>query len=409
MIRATYSDFITAEDGRIVRHVVASWGATRTHGKGELEVYRMDDEGHEKVRCLCFMPICGYMVEPAAPKEWFNPNINCGAFRNGDICYRTWGYSIDDAERDRILAVYPDFKWTLQKDTHHHSPAYVMRLLIAWKKDHRTELLVGAHLDNLVANGNFLRMKNERRKAVLAFIRKTPGAERWTLSKILFVMHGHTPEEYDEWRQFRSSYGTGCAFDVFKYLDGNRFSLDMYRDYIGTAERCGHDVKDHYWKFPKELKKTHDKVMKEWENIQRARRLAEKAAATKREKEKKKNFEKVICKWIGKKVRKNGLVVSIPVDIKSVQHQAKILNQCLVSADYIGKMADRRCLLVFIATREGAPVATAEIMPSGKVGQFYGDEACRDVEKMKPGKKAQEALDAWLQKFKPRWKIKEAA
>ena len=404
MIRATYSDFITTEDGRIVRHVVASWGATRTHGEGELEVYRMDDEGHEKVRCLAFMPIGGYMVEPQAPREWAKPIMNCNAFRNGDICYRTGGYSIDDAERDRILAVYPDFKWTLQKDTHHHSPAYVMRLLIAWKKDNRTELLVGAHLDNLVANGNFLRMKNERQKAVLAFIRSTPGAERWTLNKVLFVMNGHTPEEYNTWICFRGTYGWGCAFDVWKYLDGDAVALSLYCDYIRIAESCGHDIKDRYWKFPKDLKKAHDKVMKEYDRTMEARRLAEKAAATKREKEKKKNFEKVAVKWSKKKVRKNGMVVAIPGDIQTVRHQAKKLHQCLETCDYIGKMAERRCLLVFITTREGAPVATAEILPSGKVGQFYGDEGGRNIDKMKPGKKAQEALDAWLKKFKPKWR-----
>ena len=404
MIRATYSDFITTEDGRIVRHVVASWGATRTHGEGELEVYRMDDEGHEKVRCLAFMPIGGYMVEPQAPREWAKPIMNCNAFRNGDICYRTGGYSIDDAERDRILAVYPDFKWTLQKDTHHHSPAYVMRLLIAWKKDNRTELLVGAHLDNLVANGNFLRMKNERQKAVLAFIRKTPEAERWTLAKILFVMQGRTPEDYDAWQRFCTDWGTCCAFDVFKYLNGYRAGLHMYNDYIRMAKRAGHDVKDRYWKFPKELKKAHDKVMKEVERIEAAERLARKKEASRREREKRANFEKVVGKWSKKKVRKNGMVVAIPGDIQTVRHQAKKLHQCLETCDYIGKMAERRCLLVFITTREGAPVATAEILPSGKVGQFYGDEGGRNIEKMKPGKKAQEALDAWLKKFKPKWR-----
>lgn len=105
-----------------------------------------------------------------------------------------------------------------------------------------------------------------------------------------------------------------------------------------------------------------------------------------------------------KTLRKNGFVVSIPDSIKTVIKQAKVLHQCLVSADYIGKMADRRCLLVFISTKEGAPVATAEILPSGKVGQFYGDERARDINKTKPGKKAQEALDAWLKKFKPKWR-----
>lgn len=406
MIRASFTDYITAQCGKVVRYVLASWPATRTHSDGSIEVYRIDEDGKEEIRHLDYRPITGYLVDMDFEDDrWYNISGNCRAMRTGSICFSG---QISKKEAADMVKIHPEFKYTLQKAGTLY-PAAAMRLLIAWKKDHKTELLVGAHLDNLVANGNFLRMKNERQKAVLAFIRKTPGAERWTLSKILFVMHGHTPEEYDEWRQFRSSYGTGCAFDVFKYLDGNRFSLDMYRDYISTAERCGHDVKDHYWKFPKELKKAHDKVMKEWENIQRARRLAEKVAATKREKEKKKNFEKVVCKWIGKKLRKNGMVVSIPRDIQTVRVQAKKLHQCLVSNDYIGLMADRRCLLVFITTKEGAPVATAEIMPSGKVGQFYGDEACRDVEKMKPGKKAQEALDAWLKKFKPKWKIKEAA
>lgn len=401
MIRASFTDFIKVEDGIVVRYVVASWPATRKRERGSVTVYRIDDEGTEKVRYLDYRPICGYMVDlDFADDSWYNVSGSCRALRTGaNVC----SSPLTEKETRGILTVYPEFKWTLQK-AGQVNPAQAMKLLIAWKKDNRTELLVGAHLDNLVANGNFLRMKNERQKAVLAFIRKTPEAERWTLSKILFVMHGHTPGEYDAWRQFRSSYGTGCAFDVYRYLDGYKFALDMYRDYIATAQRCGHDVKDHYWKFPKDLKKAHDKVMKEWENIQRARRLAEKAEATKREKEKKKNFEKVVGKWIRKKVRKNCMVVSVPADIQAVRVQAKKLHQCLESCDYIGKMAERKCLLVFITTKEGAPVATAEILPSGKVGQFYGDELSRNAEKMKPGKKAQEALDAWLKKFKPRWR-----
>lgn len=401
MYHAEFTDFITVEDGKVVRYVEARWPATKTHTAGNVTVYRIDDDGKEQVRYLDYRPMCGYMVDLEFEDDsWYNVSGSCRALRTGANVFSS---PLTEKETRGILTVYPEFKWTLQK-AGQVNPAKAMKLLIAWKKDHRTELLVGAHLDNLVANGNFLRMKNERQKAVLAFIRKTPEAVRWTLSKILFVMHGHTPKEYNDWMSFRCSYGTGCAFDVFKYLDGNRHALDMYNDYIRMAKRAGHDVKDPYWKFPKELKKAHDKVMKEVERIEAAERLARKKEATRREREKKANFEKVVGKWIRKKVRKNGLVVSIPVDIKSVQHQAKVLHQCLVSADYIGKMADRRCLLVFIATREGAPVATAEILPSGKVGQFYGDERSRESEKMKPGKEAREALDAWLHKFKPKWR-----
>ena len=401
MIRAQFTDYITVQDGMVVRYVEARWPETKTRLAGHVTVYRINDLGMEQVRYLDYRPICGYMVDLDFEDDtWFNVSGTYRALRTGaNVC----SSPLTDQETQAILMVYPEFKWTLQK-AGKVNPAQAMKLLTAWKKDPRTELLVGAHLDNLVANGNFLRMKNERQKAVLAFIRKTPEAERWTLAKILFVMHRHSPEEYDGWQRFRSSYGLGCAFDVFKYLDGNRHALDMYNDYIHTAERCGHDIKDDYWKFPKNLKKAHDKVMKEYNRIQEARRLAEKAAATKREREKKKNFEKVVGKWLKKKLRKNGLVVSVPEDLKIVHRQAKILHQCLESCDYIGKMAEERCLLVFVATREGVPVATAEILPNGKIGQFYGDELSRDAEKMKPGKKAREALDAWLDKFKPRWR-----
>ena len=34
-------------------------------------------------------------------------------------------------------------------------------------------------IGRLIANGNFLRMRNDRQKAVLSFIRKTPGSECW--------------------------------------------------------------------------------------------------------------------------------------------------------------------------------------------------------------------------------------
>ena len=400
MIRASFSDYIAIKDGKVVRYVLASWPATRTHDRGNIEVYKIDEDGNEKVRYLDYRPISGYMVDLDFNDDtWYNISGCCKALRTGSNVH---SMPLTEDETAYILKVHPEFKWTLQK-AGTITPAKAMKLLTAWKKDHKTELLVGAHLDNLVANGNFLRMKNERQKAVLAFIRKTPGADQWTLSKILFVMHGHTPKEYNDWMSFRCSYGTGCAFDVFKYLDGNRHAFDMYLDYIRTAERCGHDIKDNYWKFPKDLKKAHDKVMREYDRIVEARRMAEKAAATKREREKKKNFEKVVGKWLKKTLRKNGFVVSIPGDIKTIQKQAKKLHQCLVSCDYIGKMADRRCLLVFISTKDGVPVATAEILPSGKVGQFYADE--RDRYNMKPDKKAQEALDAWLKKFKPKWRM----
>jgi hypothetical protein len=90
-----------------------------------------------------------------------------------------------------------------------------------------------------------------------------------------------------------------------------------------------------------------------------------------------------------------------------VDKHAKALHQCLVYADYIGKMARQRCLLVFIADSAGKPVATAEILPGGKLGQFFADELDRDYDKMKPSADAEKALSKWLKKFeKSKVKIK---
>ena len=404
MIRATYSDFITAEDGRIVRHVVASWPATRTHAEGELEVYRMDDEGGEVVRCLCFMPIVGYMVEPSASREWFPPNINCGAFRNGEICYRTAGYSISERERERILDIYPDFKWTLAKDTHHHSPAYVMRLLMSWKRNPKTELLVAARLDKLVGNGNFLRMREEKQKAVLAFIRQNTEAAGWTLRQIQFVMQGRTAEEYRRWVDLCGMWGY-YPFEACRRYGFDHAALKLYQDYIGMAKECGHDMADPYWKWPKDLKKAHDKVMREVRLVREARRLEQKAAEKKAEAQKAKKFEAFAKKFSLKVSRAAGFTAYVPADIKTVSRQAKALNQCLIYCDYIGKMATRKCLLVFIAGPDGNPSATAEILSGGKVAQFYANEKKPD---MGPCRQASAVLTKWLKKWKPRFR-KETA
>jgi hypothetical protein len=55
---------------------------------------------------------------------------------------------------------------------------------------------------------------------------------------------------------------------------------------------------------------------------------------------------------------------------------------------------------VFIADSAGKPVATAEILPGGELGQFYADELDHDYDKMKPSADAKNALSKWLKKFK---------
>lgn len=396
MTRAEFSDYIVNQCGKITRYVVGEFRKTRAHAAGKSEVYRIDEDGIEHVRNLYISMYGGYFVEPSLRERWCKIEGGCPGMKSGSSMHSG---RLTDAEKKAIVEAHPEFRWTLQK-AGNISKAEAMRILTAWKRNPKTELLVGAKLDNLVGNGSFERMKLETQKKVLAFIRATPGAQSWNLGKILFVMNGRSAKEYEAWQEFCFLDGK-CAFDVYKYLQNAKCRPNSkaryYQDYIETAKRCGHDVKDKYWKFPKDLVAAHNKVVAEYNNILEARRLEEQLLNDKREREKKKNFLAMARNFANSIVRKSGLVVSVPADIKNVSAQAKALHQCLVSADYIGRMADKELVLVFVRTRAGEPVATAEIKPDGSIGQFYADE---DQEDIRPSEKAHIALDAWLKEYR---------
>lgn len=403
MVRVVFSDIIVKQNGKITRFVTATWNKTRTHGGGSMYVYRIDENGTEYVRDnLCFFCMGGYFVDLEGHKTWSKIDGGVPGLKSGS-CFRS--EQLTKAQWAKMVELHPEFKWTLQK-AGNVTCARAMTLLMAWKRNPKTELLVGAKLERLVNNKAFERMTNEKQKAVLSFIRKTEGADKWPLNKILFVLNGRTAEDWDKWQEWNYWHGR-CAFDVYKYLNEvktnlqGRGLLGYYQDYIRTAKNCGHDVEDKYWKFPKNLGRAHNKVVAEYNNILEARRLEAERLHSERERNKKKNFVKMAGMFSDKVLKRSGLIVSVPDTIKAVSKQAKALHQCLVSADYIGRMAERELLLVFITTKTGEPVATAEIKPDGTLGQFYADE---DADDMKPTAKAQKALDAWMDKFKPNWK-----
>lgn len=193
-------------------------------------------------------------------------------------------------------------------------------------------------------------------------------------------------------------------YDVFRWLkDGlkrNRglySELRQYRDYADMAKEAGHDLRDRYWRFPKSLKRAHDKVMAEVANL----RAAQKAEELRQKGVK---YLEAVKGWVGKVLYLgNGWKVYVPETTEDIVRQAEALKQCLVSADYIGKCIDGKCVLVFVRYRE-RPVATAEILPGGKLGQFYGNEADRN--RCKPTKAATVAFDAWKAEYIDRKKKK---
>lgn len=403
MIRAFFDDRISVEDGKIVRVVTASWKKSRRHDEGTTEVYKIYDDGSEFCKHLVFSMYSGYLVDDRylSEEEWDEPAFNLKAFRE------SYSDDITDSEKESMISVYPEFKWTLQK-LGASSRALAMNLLVAWKKNPKVELLVAAKLFNIYLDGNFARMSTVKQKMVLGFIRENPCAKYWPLQKINFVMNRKgTESDYETWHSYRDRNGKLVCYKWFKkYRDGlfndcgsNYAVIDFYRDYLQMASAVGHDIRDDYWRYPKDIKKAHDKVQKEYDAMMEAKRIEEKKTANRRERNKKKNYEKVVSQFVKSTIRKNGLVVHIPKDLKEIRKQANSLHQCLVRMDYYGMMAERELLLVFISDRDGNPVATAEIMPNLKIGQFYADQRTNDFEQMKPSDKAKDALNIWLEKF----------
>lgn len=392
--KVTYEDRIAVEAGHIVRIVNASWPDRRRYKAGNVDVYRISDEDKENVKCLCYNYISGYLVDTSDDYNfWDEPIIKLNAFRYGKTEMLT------KKDYDLIVSVYPDFKYTLNKAMP-LDRATAVELLIGWRNNPKIELLVGAKLNRLVFNGNLANMTKDKQKRVLSFIKENMDARSWTLNKIQFVMNGKgTAEDYDNWNDFRDRNGKVVEYKWFKKYGADKRKLDFYRDYINIAGLCGHDVKEDYWKWPKNIKKAHDKVVREYNLILEARRIEDEKAKTRREKERRSIMKKLSKEFSEATLHKSKMCVFVPDSIKRVREHANKLHQCLMSCDYIGKMAERRCVLAFITDNNGTPIATAEILPNGKLGQFYGNELGHDLETMKPSKKATEVLMTWLKKY----------
>lgn len=402
-----FSDRLEVSRGMVYRYVRASWKKTKNHAAGSVDVYRIDDRGVAEVRYLVRNIYGCYFIDASELRhpEWLEPIGDLATFKNGHS-----GYMMDE-DRELVCACYPKFSYTLKK-AGEITRADCLNYLKAWKEDDRVELLIGAKLDHLATNKTFLRLNQEQQRAILNFIRSTPGAETWNYNKLRFVMGGKgTPQDFDAWQSFRDYCSHVVPFGWWKKYGPDLDLYSLYKDYERMAWDCGHDMRDPYWKYPKDIGKAHDKVMREYKRVQEALKIAKAKELAEKEKKQRAEFVKLTEKYRDCSIELDGVVAYIPDSIESIRKQADKLHQCLVTAGYVNKMISGKCCLVFFRDAKGKPLATAEILANGKTGQFYGDERGRIRNKMTPGNKCQECLQAYRTKFLRKLKkvMREAA
>lgn len=406
MIRCIFQDRLEIIGRHVVRVVNARWNGSRRTGikEGDMDVFRQYDDGREEVRNLAFSNMGGYFIYDTAPEEWDSPVIKVAA-----LCTPTFESSnkvftnISADEREMIERRYPGFRWFMAKILDHRpgvTCCEVFEYLKAWLLWPECERLFNAELYKLCTSRAFAQATYREQVRIAAYLKAHTEIKDPGLGEIRQIMkNGWSQDEYNVVKRYRIDDA------MLRYLKAQlrkgtlfreEYSLEalygIYRDYIQMARECGHDMADNYWKYPSDLRKAHDKVMKENASRKAAMLL-----------EKQKKYAAAVKKFVGKVFKDGNLDVFVPGDVKDISEQATVLHQCLVSADYIGKVIDRDCILVFIR-QNGKPVATAELDRNGKVVQFYGDEIVHDYDLMKPSAESEEALNAWLKKFKPKWR-----
>ena len=393
-------------DNGVLCRVVTAIGLGKFSGY-RLVVAKIYEDGRQLCRNIDLQPTAGWCIE--WPGEKYRPSYGYGClgeaykadlrpFRKpyGDISGCSCGRP-DEVSKAAYIAKYPEFRWILAKSEMSNTAYF--HLLPYWKKHpHDMELLLSAGYFSLALDGRLWNATDASRKAVLGWLRAHRAeVDNPSLDGIrCCIRYGCS---YGDWCGYHAeiSRDTRVDYDVYRWLKDrlkrNRSlwaELRQYRDYADMVKEAGHDLRDRYWRFPKSLKRAHDKVMAEVANI----RAAKKAEDLR---QKGLKYLEAVKAWIGSDMElKNGWRVYVPESAEDIVRQADALKQCLVSADYIGKVIKGECVLVFVRFR-GRPVATAEILPGGKLGQFYGNEADRN--RCKPTKAATVAFDAWKAEY----------
>lgn len=431
-----WHDRIEAEDGAIIRIVNAEWIDKRNGGKlYSVDVYKENDAGEAWSQnlyqsmwggsCVMFPGLprnvnsnSWYYDESIAEEEgWYSRSLSTVG----------WSDNITESEKELIISFYPDFKYVFKKHEM-TSKREVMKILRVWIEHHEAELVLAIGFEKVALNGNFWRLSEKNRKATCLFMRQNPQFSDLSLREIREAMRANDPVEYGVYLKVipswhRSSNPRGwypcISYEDYKYMrkqqkkfkssyndEENAFNelVNIYNDYIRMLFRSDHNTKDEYWRYPSDISAFHDRLVEEERIKEEARRLAEKKAEAKRMREKALAFKRIVKKFEEVNGTVDGYSIFVTSDYEEWERQAKALHQCLCACGYYQGTADGNYTIVFIQ-KDGEPVATAQVYPSGEIGQFYANEI--DRANCTPSEEVKTAFNKWLESV-PKSKFKKS-
>lgn len=412
-----YSEQFFVENGRITRLVYAHYKDVKQ------ECYKATDEGRIYFKNYSCWYLQGWLI--SIPGETWSDNWGGHGIEKDE---HWWEYHpgniscpLDERKGYKkynkkellriVTGIYPGFAYTARK-YNFLSTVEIMKALIVWKRYPDVEYVLASGFIRLAYSSGFMRLKKETKKKYIKWMKANPKETDITYNELKTLVNLNiTREEYREYKEFcfEAYANVGISYQIYLYFKKiiddftpggpMRYShreaviFEYYCDYIRMAKKANHDINDKYWKFPSDLVKAHNKVMRECEAIDRAKRLQAEA-----EKKKARENAFVELSKIENRFKEYDLVIDgyriyVSGAYESWVNQATLLHQCILSAGYYEGMKKGRFVIVFISEKD-KPIATAQVYPKGEVGQFYGNEL--DRSNCLPPPKAEVAFNIWL-------------
>ena len=390
MTSCNYEDRIEVEDGKLVR-VVKATSRSKKQSVRTLDVYKEYEDGKTVCRNLYRGYCGGYYVGFPNDQEKYYGRTYTMDLQDWDDCGKLnvcLSRPLSEQEKALVVGAYPEFRYVLKK--WEGGIEKTMAALALWQEHKEIELVLARGFQSVALNKNFWKLTEKKRKGIALFMRRNPDLKNLSLIDIQTIMSkGLNAEEWQQYKDFCHQCGK-MAYDEYKYLvkigKANARGKFLYRDYQNLLSQTPHDSGDTYWKYPSDLQARHDRLMEE---VRRIRDL-EKREKIARQQE---AYFKAVEKFLSVKIEDEGYTVYVPDTVEDIKLQADKLHQCLVTCDYISQVASGECILVFVR-KDGNPVATAQIMRNGSIGQFYTDELDRND--CLPTEDVRRAVDGWL-------------
>lgn len=395
--RADYTGRIEAEKGQLVYIVNATW-----KDKSE-DIYKEYEDGTCLGRYYSYSTIGGYLV--SYPGEKYMNYYGSGVVEKMDfeeVYHSNFSFSgrSKPLNKEALIEALPRLYYLISK---YNSPNIYGLITCArlYKEYPKIEMLVQLGQLSLATNKTFLKMKPVNQNKVLRFVKQNiDKCEKncdFKMNEIRYCIKNGI--DYCDYQGFKNldecltNHKSMLKQEIIKYVKRKVIDPYYYTDYFQMCKKLSINVDDDYWAMPNDIKKKHDEVASKINSITGFSLIVQ-AGLLKQIGEAYKKFDVVI----------NGYRCFIPSDYEDVVKVSEVLKQCLIRNDYVRKMVNQENLLLFI-WKDGVPKATAELFFEAdehkRVGQFYGDESCKDRIAAIPNQELKDVLDIWLSRYKP--------